>query len=57
MSRDTAKIAAMRDFVLASSSNLQTALLIQGAMPAVREKLVSDIARRVSEGLQEKSHG
>ena len=57
MARDAAKIAAMRDFVLANSSNLQTALLIQDAMSGVREKLISDIARRVSGGLQEKDQG
>src|SRR6478752_338207 len=54
MSRDEAKIAAMREFVLANGSNLQTALLIQDAMPGVRKHLVSKIATCVSEGLQEK---
>src|SRR5262249_41698720 len=57
MSGDAAKLAAMRDFVLASGSNLQTALLINDVMPEVRVKLVSDLVNRLSERLQESQPG
>ena len=54
MSRDDAKLAAMQNFVLASGTNLQTAILIHDAMDGVRNRLVSELVKQVSETLKER---
>jgi len=46
-----AALAAMRDFVLANETNLKTGCLIHEAFDSVRDKLVSDLARRIGEKL------
>ena len=46
-----AKTEAMRDFVLSSGSNLQTAFLVHDAIESVRAKLITEFAKRIKDTL------